>query len=203
MLMPWMTMKPKRPLRTMMEELPELLDIHTKSHANTTSIILVVKQLVSAIMVYVHLRRDVLDHMDLGDLMEMMAHLVLMDPKDHLDFQEHLEKKEEGAVEDHQENQDIQENMSIIIVLEMVPREIEADQVNLEIQDDLDHLDLLDLKVMLACLLMGHLVDLATLEHLGEMEKMDVQDFQEGQDRKDREVMEISPRSSTLVNMEY
>ena len=199
----WMTMKLKRPSKTMMEELLELLDIHTENHANTTSIILVVKQLASTIMVCVHSRRDVLDHMDLEDLMEMMARLVLMGHKDHLDLQEHQERKEEGDVEDHQENQDIQENMSIIIVLEMVLREIEAVQANLVFQDDQEYQDDVDLKVMLAGLLTVCLVDMAILEHLGEMERMDIQDHQEGQDRKEKEVMETSPSNSTFVNMQY
>ena len=36
-----------------------------------------------------------------GDLMEMIAHLVFMDPKDHLDLQGYEEKKEEADLKDN------------------------------------------------------------------------------------------------------
>ena len=139
-------------------------------------------KLVLALIKYVHLRRGSLDHVDLGDLMEMMAHLVLLGHQDHLDLQDHQERKESEDLEDHQENWDTQENTTIIIVPEMVPKEIEENQVNLAFQDHLDPQDHVDLKVMLACLLMDVMVNMVILEYLVGMEKMDVLDYQESQD---------------------
>ena len=46
--------------------------------------------------------RHVLDHMDLTDLMEMIAHLVPIDHQDRL--QDHKEIKEREGLEEKQEN---------------------------------------------------------------------------------------------------
>ena len=67
--------------------------------------------------------------MDLGDLMKMMSHLVLQD---------HQERKKSEKLEDHQENRNAQENITIIIVLVMVPRENKDNQVDLAFQEHLD-----------------------------------------------------------------
>ena len=170
----WMVMMVMR-----MEEL--LGPFHTSKHADTKLHILMAK-LVLALIMFVHLRRGLLDHMDLGDLMEMMAHLVLLGHLDHLDLQDHQEIKESEDLKDHQENQDTQENITIIIVLEMVPKEREDHQVNLAFQDHLDPQGCVDLKVMLACLLMDAMGSTVILEYLVGMEKMDVLDYQESQD---------------------
>ena len=207
-LIVWMTSKLKNIMMIMTEELQELFhtatntDHRTDNLADTTSIIMrVTKRPVLTIMVCVHSRRDAVDHLDLRDPMEMMAHLVLMDRQDHVDLKDHQETKEQEDQKDHKENQATQGKMSIIIALEMVVREKEDQMVDQAIQDHPDHQDLLDLKVMLACLHLGIRVNLVILVHLDEMEKMDALDMQEGQDRKEKWVREISLRNSTLVTI--
>jgi len=207
----WMKLKLKKILRknliwmmtvTSQQRKGALEQQHNLSNADITLTILE-EGPVTITMEFVHLRKVVVDLLDLRDLMVSLVPLVYMDLLVGLDPKDHLDRRDDEELLDHQENQDYQETMSTHIVLYQEAREIEEHQANRAFQDDQDVLDLLDLREMLAYLLMVLLVNQVNLECLEKMVKMGDLDCQVDQAIKVPQEKETSPRISSIDNMLY